>query len=380
MKYPLFALALTFALGGFSFAEAQLSYDIIGHSPDAPAAYTRLDLTGSAGFGSNFSVQTDGNGVPYWRNDMGGITDFVFYDQSGTCAGCASVSQNIPLPSDGFLYMFMEGYTSDNYLRSSSPSQYTSQGTVLATFSVDTKTIKLVRWNGFTQSQVQGIFVGQTHMTSGGRVYGVFYTASDLSAVDTEAEMYALIGASAAPTPVIIDWSAYSSPLIFSSTTSGIATNSPLWAAYTATDTLLMMQGSCSQAGNFFGEALCVAGSYLFTPNPNILSSWAALPATAETKFPFSWVVAVKASLTGLSASSTQNFPVSSFALHDLGYGSTTPIGNFLPNFTAFASTTVLQYMPAGVWAAGQALIAAALWLALGFDIYATVRRRHAHV
>jgi len=177
-----------------------------------------------------------------------------------------------------------------------------------------------------------------------------------------------------------INWEQYLNSFTYSTTSVTIATTSGLTAFVSATATLEAMAGSCAQSGNIFGEALCVAFSYLFLPNPTVLNNWSNLPTEVQEKFPFSWIVGVQGAVTGLTASTTENAPTYDIDLSDLGIGSTTAMGNILPNFTAFSSTTVLGYMPAGVWAAGQALMAAVLWLALGFDIYMTVRRRHAHV
>jgi len=176
-----------------------------------------------------------------------------------------------------------------------------------------------------------------------------------------------------------IDWGAYRFDFTYATTSFGIATSSGLWGAYTASSTLDEIGESCA-GDNVLGKAICTSFAYMFVPNPEVVGLWTNLPTTAQTKFPFSWVTDVKNSITGLTASSTANSPTYAYNLADLGLGSTTPLGNMLPNFTAFSSSTALTYMPAGVWAAGQALMAAVLWLALGFDIYATVRRRHAHV
>jgi len=177
----------------------------------------------------------------------------------------------------------------------------------------------------------------------------------------------------------VINWNESIGQYTVSSSTAGLATSTGLFSSFSASSTLAAIS-NCAGSGNFFGEAICIAFSYLFLPNPQVLDQWVNLPNVAQEKFPFSWVSDVKNSITGLSASSTANSPTYAYNLADLGLGSTTPLGNMLPNFTAFSSSTALTYMPAGVWAAGQALMAAVLWLALGFDIYATVRRRHAHV
>jgi len=190
---------------------------------------------------------------------------------------------------------------------------------------------------------------------------------------------YTVIYGTAEDAP-IINWGAYYQTYVFSTTSIGIATSSPLWGQYSATATIAAMSGSCAQSENFFGEAICAAFAFLFLPNTAVLDRWSQLPTMIQTKFPFSWVNDVQGSITGLTASTTANSPTVSLNLANLGIGSTTPIGNLLPNFEAFSSTTALSYFPAGLWAAGQLLIGAALWLALGWDIYATVRRRHSHV
>jgi len=174
-----------------------------------------------------------------------------------------------------------------------------------------------------------------------------------------------------------IDWGAVNiSPIINWGNLQFAATSTSLFAD--ATSTLEAIASQCDDAGNIFSRGLCWAGTYLFVPNPNVLNQYAALPQLVQTKFPFSWVSGVKEEFDTLSASSsTQSFSVD---MSTLGMGSTSPIGNVLPNITLFSTSTVTRFMPAGMWAAIQALMAAALWIALGYDIYITVRRRHAHV
>jgi len=156
----------------------------------------------------------------------------------------------------------------------------------------------------------------------------------------------------------------------------------PLFESYfsgqDATSTLADLAGRCSQAGNIFAEGLCAAGVFLFVPAPETISEFTNLRLEMETKFPFSFFFQAQDVLEGLEyQATTSEF---SLDLHSLGLGSTTPIGNVLPaSVVLFSQDTIEQFLPDWVWPAGQALIAATLWVALGLDIYATVRRRHAH-
>jgi len=168
-----------------------------------------------------------------------------------------------------------------------------------------------------------------------------------------------------------IDWSA----LVFVSTTTG------LFSGTTSQAALDSIADRCEDPNNnLFSRGLCYAGVYLFIPDPGILNNYAQLPTLMQTKFPFSWVAQVKEAISARTAGASGQMTAFSFNLANLGIGSSTPIGNVLPNYVGFSSTTVTQYIGLSAWNAGQALIAAALWLALGLDIYYTVRRRHAHV
>jgi len=159
----------------------------------------------------------------------------------------------------------------------------------------------------------------------------------------------------------------------------GAATSSSMFSNQNATSTLNDLADQCSQSGNFFAEAICISFSFLFMPGDVTIARWAALSDTFQAKFPFSWVFEAADLFDSLSETPT-SAPVYSFNLANLGIGATTSMGNILPNFTAFSSSTVMQYIPSDVWNAFQALIAAGLWLLVGFDIYHTMRRRHAHV
>jgi len=168
-----------------------------------------------------------------------------------------------------------------------------------------------------------------------------------------------------------INWGALYIPLVFSTSSQAIATNSPLWGSLSTSSI-----SQCNDNGNLFSTGLCLAGSYLFLPNPEALNAWAGLPSLIQTKFPFSWVIGVTSAFTDLTASSTQNMIAPSIAFHDLGMGSTTAFGNFLPNMTLISSSTIQTYMPSGFWDFVQGMIVFALWFGFALDVFFTVRNQ----
>jgi len=176
---------------------------------------------------------------------------------------------------------------------------------------------------------------------------------------------------------IVPDWRAMN-PLRNSYVSQYIGTSTSIFSGTTSSSTLEAIANECADQGNLFTRAICRAFSYLFVPNPMVFNEFVTLGSTTASKFPFSWVYGIKEELENLSATSaTTSFTVD---MSSAGVGSTTIFGNILPNITLFSYDTVTEYMPVGIWTAIQALMAAALWIALGYDIYHTVRRRHAHV
>lgn len=117
-------------------------------------------------------------------------------------------------------------------------------------------------------------------------------------------------------------------------------------------------------------NGLCRVASFLVIPTPASLNQLSTLASTTKDRFPFSFVLSVTDTWEGLTASTTANSPEYEYNLHDLGIGSTTPMGNFLPNVTVFASSTVMQYFPAGMFEALRTLAALCLILILITDIF----------
>lgn len=149
-----------------------------------------------------------------------------------------------------------------------------------------------------------------------------------------------------------------------------------------ASDTLAQIATRCQGSGNVFSEALCGTFAFLFIPDPTVTNGYAQLAAVQiPAKFPFSWISEGKAIFDGIaSPTSSTNFTTTVLDMHSLGIGSTTAIGNILPSVTAISSSTITQFLPAGMWSTIQTLLGAFAYLVLFWYIWHRVRTRFQHV
>jgi len=147
----------------------------------------------------------------------------------------------------------------------------------------------------------------------------------------------------------------------------------------TASGTYDVIGAQCSGSGNIFSYGICTSFAFLFVPSPDVLNNWSEIATTTQSKFPFSWIKQTKATIDALSASASTT-PTYTIGLHDLGIGSTTAMGNVMPNITALSSSTIHTYIPDSAWNAMQLFMVGGLWVLLGIDIFYTIRRRHANV
>jgi len=141
-----------------------------------------------------------------------------------------------------------------------------------------------------------------------------------------------------------------------------------------ASGSLQALADECSTTGNIFSNALCRAFAYLFVPNPTVLDQYQNLGPQLQTKFPVSWVYQVQAEIN-TAATTTLSSPVWTMNLHDAGIGSTTPLGNILPNMVVFSSSTVKRYISDAQWNALMTLAGAAIWLVAFYTLYAIGHR-----
>jgi len=128
---------------------------------------------------------------------------------------------------------------------------------------------------------------------------------------------------------------------------------------------------SCNIVSGDFNFGTCMVA--LFIPNSSIFQAYGQIPQIVATKFPFSYVSGIAYTWQQLETSATTT-PSLVYNLHDLGIGSTTPLGNILPNQTVFASSTITEYLGSGVLNALKALAGVAIILALFLNIFFTVR------
>jgi len=115
----------------------------------------------------------------------------------------------------------------------------------------------------------------------------------------------------------------------------------------------------------------CRTGVFLFIPNQSILTQFYDMSGQVKDHAPFTYFFDLQNAFNGLTASSSTNLPTYSANLGSLGIGSTTPLGNILPNLTILSSSTVNTYVPAGFYASLMFLARASIWLGVGFTLYA---------
>jgi len=131
-----------------------------------------------------------------------------------------------------------------------------------------------------------------------------------------------------------------------------------------------------SQVEQDISLGMCQTATLLFIPNPTTLSNFNEILPNLGTKFPFSWFIAVPITWNTLSATNTNALPSFSVGLHALGIGSTTPMGNILPDFVILSTTTISTYLSDGERETIVNLIAVGLWLSLIAEVWFTVKHK----
>lgn len=124
--------------------------------------------------------------------------------------------------------------------------------------------------------------------------------------------------------------------------------------------------------------AFCKTAFFVVVPTSDSVNQFATLGTDLQSRFPFSWFSTIVNTWNGLTASTTANSQTLEFRLHDLGIGSTTQMGNILPNVIVFSSSTVEQYF-GGNFDTWKNLGAIAILLTLIADIFFTTRNMIKH-
>jgi len=124
----------------------------------------------------------------------------------------------------------------------------------------------------------------------------------------------------------------------------------------------------------YLPNGLCRFVSYIVIPTTGSLNQFTQLKTDTQARFPFSFITDITNTWETLTASTTLNSPSLEYELFDLGIGSTTPLGNILPNITVFSSTTVKTYFPEASFNIMKGLAAIAILLTLIADIFFTTK------
>jgi len=167
-------------------------------------------------------------------------------------------------------------------------------------------------------------------------------------------------------------------PSVYSTSSAAIAASSSLWGAFASTSQL---QTQCT-SGNVFSDGLCLAGTFLFVPNPNVVQGFVDLDtAVLPTRFPFSWYFGIKSTYTALSASSTSNMATVFIDFSTFNaVASSSPFGTMLPNhFTLLSSTTISTYLSPTTLNILLALETAAIWILFSVYVFRDVQHGWLH-
>jgi len=339
-KNPI-TLVMTFlvVMGCFSFVEASTvaSQPIYGTEKIVWVTGTGSGVANTATstvyIGTPFSSDTYVSGFSIWIGDVStansALNTRLYYSDTNTafCTPTGNTTESA-------------GTTTEN-IRNSFKRVFFSCTRVLVDH---TRPIKIDLYGGSDANQ--------TSVKVGSNGFKMFYEITD----DGQYTNYVGIDFNA------IDYN----PLPFSTTS--IATSSALWASINLASTTVQCD-----SGNIFSDGICSAFSYLLIPNPNVVNNFFALEDGIAQKFPFSWFYSVNTELESLQ-SSTSSMITLSYNLHDMGIGSTTAMGNFLPNVDVFSKDTIEEYIGSTLWNTFQLLIAGALWLGFILHIYHSVR------
>jgi len=119
---------------------------------------------------------------------------------------------------------------------------------------------------------------------------------------------------------------------------------------------------------------LADCATYMTVPSSNVYGLYGSIPKLLASKFPFSYVASIQNTWKELSATASTT-PTLSYNLHDIGIGSTTALGNFLPNIEIFSEATITTYLSDDILAIFRALIATVLISLTFLNIYGSVMR-----
>jgi len=131
-----------------------------------------------------------------------------------------------------------------------------------------------------------------------------------------------------------------------------------------------------SQLSSDFSYGLCTVSVFLFVPPASALTQYGNFSSLLSGKFPFSYFYSIAGAFSSLTASTTENLPTFTLNLQDLGIGSSTSMGNILPNFVLLSTSTIGHFMPDSIRLQLLFLATCAMWLAFMYDVFRTIKNQ----
>jgi len=129
--------------------------------------------------------------------------------------------------------------------------------------------------------------------------------------------------------------------------------------------------GFFSDIANGVTYGACTAFAFLFVPNQDTLQDFHNLASTTQSKIPFSYGYDIARVFSGLTASSSQNFPTYSIGLSAIDFSSSTAMGHIFPTSLDFlSSTTINKYLPAGMHDLLYNFAIFVIWVEVAFVLY----------
>jgi len=155
-------------------------------------------------------------------------------------------------------------------------------------------------------------------------------------------------------------------------TDQGIATTSQ--ATY-CNSNFSTSSGLFDSIGQSISIGFCQVGAFLFVPSTQSISNFQSLASTSQNKIPISYFYDINNYYVTLTASSSDTVPTFVIPLHDLNIGSSTPLGNLMPNIDFFSTTTISKYLPDSIRVAMLFLASSAIWVGVLTYIWERTRR-----
>jgi len=133
--------------------------------------------------------------------------------------------------------------------------------------------------------------------------------------------------------------------------------------------------GLLDNLGQSISLGFCNVGVFLFIPDQTAIDRFVGIASSSQTKIPFSYFYQIKSLYENLIATTSPSFIDIELPLHNIGIGSSTALGNFLPNVSAFSTSTISTYIPDSTRSVLRTLMSSVIWLLFAYYAYGVVTR-----